>query len=86
MGIQLHIERLVLDGLPLNAFEVSSFERAFRAQLTTLLLRGALPAVLSNGGAYPRLRANAFEFSSERVAVNAGRQTAQSVHGALRGW
>jgi hypothetical protein len=86
MGIHLHIERLVLDGLSLNVREVSRFERAFRDHLTALLDANALSAALSCGGAFPRLPAATIEFPSEGAAVNAGRQTAQSLHGALQGW
>jgi len=85
MSIHFHIERLVLDGLPLEAGEVHGFQAAFCEQLRTLLRTDALPAALSSGGAYPKLRAEAIRFPAEGAAASVGQQSASSVYGALQG-
>ena len=85
MSIHFHIERLVLEGLPLTGREMHHFEVAFCEQLRTLLRTDALPAALSSGGAYPKLRAEAIRFSAEGAAASVGQQSASSVYGALQG-
>jgi hypothetical protein len=55
-SIELHIERLVLDGLPLDSRQARQVQGAIEAHLTQLLSAGGSPSAPQMGsGAVPRL-------------------------------
>jgi hypothetical protein len=55
--IVLHIERLVLEGIPLGARDAGLLHAAVERELTRLLSSGAVAPALLEGGAMPRLAA-----------------------------
>ncbi len=55
MSIALHIERLVLDGLPADGGQAAALQAALEAELARLLADRGLPGVA--GGAVPELAA-----------------------------
>ncbi|HYH84996.1 MAG TPA: hypothetical protein VEX60_05895 [Pyrinomonadaceae bacterium] len=57
MNINLHIERLVLEGLPVARHEAPQVRAAIEAELSRLLTLGGLDAVLLSGGSYARAEA-----------------------------
>lgn len=81
--IHLHIERLILDGLPIERAQGPHVQAAVEAELTRLLTENGLAANLQAGGAMPSVRANAIQLSSNSNAAQLGQQIAQSVYGGI---
>jgi len=53
MNINLHVERLVLDGLPVTRSQGPLLQAAVEAELASLLAKDGLPPYLAVGGALP---------------------------------
>lgn len=83
MNIELHIERLILDGLAIEPGQRADIQAAVEGELTRLLVANGLRADLRSGGALPLLRAGAINVSSQTNAMQLGNQIAQSVHGGI---
>jgi hypothetical protein len=82
MNINLHIERLVLDGLPVGQNQASLIQWAIETELTRLLAENGLAADLETGGVVPGFRANGIQLASSNP-VNMGTLIAQSVYGGI---
>jgi hypothetical protein len=83
MNINLHIERLVLDGVALSRGQESLLRAAVEAELTRLLSTHGVAQGLMSGGALPRLRAGEIQLSGESSAPQLGQQIARAVYGGL---
>jgi hypothetical protein len=83
MNVQLHIERLILDGLPVTAAQGPRVKAAMEAELTRLLAEGGLNRELQQGGATTRLRADTIRLAPQGSPAQLGRQIAQSVYGGI---
>jgi hypothetical protein len=83
MNIRLHIERLILDGLPVNSVQSPQVKAAVEAELTRLLTADGLHNEFSRGGAVPRVPATAFHLLRHDSPTGVGRQIAQSVYGGI---
>jgi hypothetical protein len=84
-GIELHIERLVLDGVPLGSGGAAALQAAVEAELTRLVTDGGLgPSVLS-GGAHRVLRGGTVHAGPTTGAGELGTRIARAVHGGLGG-
>ena len=81
MNVELHIERLVLDGLPEGAVQPHLVRRAIEAELASLLSRTAHAP--REGCAVPSVPAPAFRLMRSAGAARAGRDIARSLHSAL---
>jgi hypothetical protein len=82
MKINLHIERLVLNGLPIARQQEPLIQEAVQAELARLLsqsnsLSGA------GGGATPVVRGPGFQVGSHVRPEHLGRQIAESVYGSI---
>ncbi len=84
MNINLHIERLVLDGLPITSSQGALVQSAVETELAQLLNDGGLASSLQSGGAMPSARADAIQLTSESNPTQIGRQIARAVYGGLR--
>lgn len=84
MKINVHIERLVLEGLSLTSHQGPALGEALRAELARLLSEGGLPLHVTAGGVIPRLDGGVFARAQGAPAEGVGRQLAQSVAEALR--
>jgi hypothetical protein len=82
MNIHLHIERLILDGLPIERNQASHVQAAVEAELTRLLGANGLAADLQEGGAIPSVRANGIQITNSNPA-QIGTQIAQSVYSGV---
>lgn len=81
MNVRIHIERLVLDGLTLDAANANALQEAIEAGLRTLALeRGAELAQLS---AADRVQAPAITLGSPLAPQTAGAQIASSLWASL---
>lgn len=83
MNINLHIERLVLDGLPIEASQRRVVQAAVEAELSRLLTVGGISASLQSGGAMPSLRADALQLNADSNPRQIGNQIAQSIYGGI---
>jgi len=83
MTINLHIERIILDGLPLEAHHGPIVRAAIEAELARLLAAQGLPPALHAGGALPALRAAPIAIADAATPDAIGQQIARSVYGGL---
>jgi hypothetical protein len=83
MNIVLHIERLVLDGLPITRQQAPRIQAAIEIELTRLLSEDGLAGSLQSGGALPSVRANAIQIAFDHSPTNIGNQIAHSIYGGI---
>ena len=83
MNVNLHIERLVLEGLRLRPGEHLLVRAAAERELARLLAAGGVGQSLMSGGAAPRLSAGEINLSGEGDARQLGHQIAHAVYGGL---
>ncbi len=82
-NIHLHIERLILDGLPIERSQGPHVQAAVEAELSRLLTQNGLAANLQAGGAMPSVHANALQLTNDRSPTQVGRQIAQAVYSGI---
>jgi hypothetical protein len=83
MNINLHIEQLILDGLPIESHQASQVQAAVEAELTRLLTENGLSSHLQLGGALPILKANEIPLAPGNSPAQMGTQVAQSVYSGI---
>jgi len=83
MTVRLHIERLVLDGVPVGTGQRHLLQAAVQAELAHLLGQGALAPELVGGGAMARLVAPAIALPADMAGVQVGGQIAGAVYKAI---
>jgi hypothetical protein len=76
--VNLHIDRLVLEGIDLHHAQRPLLQAAVEAELGRLLAEGGA-GNLATGGAVPSVRAEGFEIGPARL----GTQIARSVYGGI---
>ncbi|CAG0930528.1 hypothetical protein TFLX_01804 [Thermoflexales bacterium] len=81
--IHLHIERLILDGLPLERSQGPQVQAAVEAELSRLLTTSGIGAQFQAGGAVPSVRAPALQLADNSSSTQLGQQIAQSVYSGL---
>jgi hypothetical protein len=81
-SVHLHIERLVLDGLPVSHHQGALVQAAIETELTRLLAEGNLGAL--PGGAVPHLRAASIQLTHDSQPAHLGHQIAQAIHSGLK--
>ena len=80
MNINLHIERLVLDGLQLERGQGPHIQAAIEAELTRLLTEQGLAGTLQNGARLPSLPGAPMQFTPGSSPAQLGAQIAHSVY------
>jgi hypothetical protein len=83
MRIHLHIERVVLDGVPVSATERPLLHIAMETELTELLRNGELSDELRAGTALAHLRAGAVRVGKDSNAKRLGTDIAHVVFQGL---
>jgi hypothetical protein len=83
MNIQLHIERLVLDGLPLGPGGGARVQAAVEAELARLLSEGGVADGWLAGGVMPEVRAAPIQLSVGARPAEIGGQIASSVYRSI---
>lgn len=81
MDVNLHIERLVLDGITLSARERAVLGTAVSEELTRLITEGGLPAGLPVSGIVPSIPAGTIQLGNDHNPTWLGQQIAQAVYG-----
>ncbi len=82
-NIHVYIERLILDGLPIERGQAPQMQAAVEAELARLLVGQGLAADLQAGGAVPSVRADAIQLAAGSNPVRMGTQIAQSVYSGI---
>ncbi len=83
MKINLHIERLVLEGLPLTQRQGPLVQRAVEMELARLFAGGLLTTGLRSGGTIPHAAGTPLQLAREASPRQLGTQIAQSVYEGL---
>lgn len=83
MNIDLHIERLILEGVPLGHSQRPALQAAIEAELVNLLTADGLAPGLLAGGAMPDMRGGSIQLTGESDPTHLGQQIAQAVYGGI---
>jgi len=82
MNINLHIERLVLDGVDIAPGQRHLLQASVETELTRLLTDRGLTPSLAQGVALPRLSISGMQLTGNNP-TQLGQQIAQSVYGGI---
>ena len=91
MNIVLHIERLVLEGVPTEAGLNTALQQAVQVELARLLATGGLAAQWRRSGAVRNVTGSAFTLPSRHESARPagagvlGERIAASIHAGLGG-
>ncbi len=83
--VRLHIERLVLDGVPVGPGGAALVGEAVEAELTRLVAAEGLGPALLSGGAHPVLRGASLRTGASTGPRELGVDIARAVHSGLGG-
>jgi hypothetical protein len=83
MNIHLHIDRLILDGLPLDYADRATLATAVENELALLLNGGGLATDLTSGATLASLRGASIQLRGGESANQLGTQIAQAVYGGI---
>ncbi len=83
MKVNLHIERLVLRGLPIGSRDAAQVKKAVRAELTRLLAIDPTVVCSLVSAAMPSARGMPLRMSAAEDPPQLGAAIAQSVYGGL---
>jgi hypothetical protein len=83
MKINLHIERLVLEGLPLERVQGRLVQAAVERELALLIATNGLADDLQAGSAAPERHAADIRVANESHPTQLGQQIAQSVYSGM---
>lgn len=81
MNVNLHIERLVLEGLTLSARERGVLGTAVTDELTRLIAESGLPSNMPTGGIVPSIPAGSIQLGHDNNPALLGQQIARAVYG-----
>jgi len=84
-NINIHIERLILDGLPISHSQRPLLQAAVEAELVRLLAADGLTPNLQVGSALPYVPGGSIHLASDGNPKTLGQQIAQAVYGGIGG-
>jgi hypothetical protein len=82
-SITIHIERLILDDLPIASigpYQRRVMQAAFEAELTQLIMNGELSFDLQTGGIRKQLPAGVLVLNADEPVETLGKKLAQAVY------
>lgn len=85
MSLHVHIDHLVLEGLPLEFRGQAAFQSALEGELGRVLARRGLAQELAGGAALPRIEGGSLSLSGSTAPGPLGRQAGGHLAGALAG-
>jgi hypothetical protein len=80
MNISVHIERLILEDLPVTSSQEALVQAAVEKELEHLLTAKGLSEELHRGGALPGVRADAIHLTQENHPAQLGQSIARAVY------
>jgi hypothetical protein len=83
MKINLHIERLVLDGVDVEPHQRAGLKAAVEAELAGALARNGVASGLQDRGNVRAIRANSITVGEQNEPSRLGRQIGQAVYGGI---
>lgn len=83
MNLNLHIERLILEGINIEPHQRPLLQEALQTELTRLLTTGGLSQDFAGGLAVPRISAPSIPLAADNQPVRLGQQIARSVYGGI---
>lgn len=85
MNIELHIDRLVLEGLPLESRHGPHLRQAIESELHRLLQAQGLSADLQTRQSLRRVQAPTIQLGGSEQPQSLGQQIAQSIYSGIGG-
>jgi len=85
MNIYIHVERLVLEGLPITPDQRLQVQATVEAELARLLTATGLSVSLLAGGTWSLVPANGLEWAHDGSPAHLGQQIARAVYGGIGG-
>lgn len=82
MTIKVHIDRLIMDGMPVKGHEGAVVQRAMEEELARLITEGGLSTEFASGRAYPEVPSRNISVSGSD-AKGIGREIARAVYGGI---
>ena len=83
MNIDLHIERLVVDGLNVGPGQGVLVKRAVQAELSRLLMEGGLADNLQSGGVLSNIGTKQMQIREDANPSRLGQEIARAVYGGI---
>lgn len=83
MNINLHIERLILDGVDFAPGQQHLLQSIVASELARMLAEGGLSPSLAQGTNLSRVSANGIKINEGGEPAQLGKQIAQSVYGGI---
>lgn len=83
MKIELHIERLILDGLQVGRGERADLQASVEAELSRLLMSGGLRSELLSGVRVRSLAGGEIHLTNQPTGAQLGNHIAQAVHSGI---
>jgi hypothetical protein len=83
MRINVHIERLFVEGVAVTSIQGPQIRAAFENELSRLLTVHGLSEELRQGTAVPRVRAGTIQLGKDNQPASLGRNIARAVHEGL---
>ncbi len=84
MKVNLHIERLVLDGISVELHQRPLLLASFETELGRLLARKGIASGLQNGGAFKAIQTDSIGVGEIKKPSHLGRKIARSVYGGIK--
>jgi hypothetical protein len=85
VNIQLHIERLVIEGLPLAQSQGTRVQAAVEQELSRLFVQGQLSPQLASGGALPAVTGGTIQAGHPASPSGLGANIAGAVFSGIGG-
>ena len=83
MNINLHIERLVLDGVSIKPHQQHMFKATLETELGRLLTDNGIASGLQTGGAFNAVQAPSIEIGETNEPYHLGLRIARSIYGGI---
>ena len=80
MSIGIHIERLILDGLPIARRDRPRLQAAIEKELARLLANGSLAVDLQTPGMLPHLTGGTLELTGDEESRLLGKRIARAIY------
>jgi hypothetical protein len=84
VNINLHIERLVLDGISVESHQRHILKATLETELGRLLAQHGIASDLQSGGAFNTIRTDLIDVGEKNEPSHLGQQIAQLVYGGIK--